>query len=229
MPVQVDITRTGNKVSVTPTGGSARLYTPTTELDYFFDTNGLNIKFGPNLQVQQSWPVADVTIAGVAPADATAAGVAMAQVFAAAVAPSRVILTADVANVAADVLADVTGLQFPVVAGLRYKFKATIVYTAAATTTGSRWAINGPAITDLAYGSAYPLDATSQTLNCGLGAYNLPAAANASSLAANNIATVEGVICCSASGNVVVRFASEVATSAITAKALRSFIEYEVL
>ncbi len=228
MAVQVDITRNGPKVSVTPTGGSARLYTPTTEIDYFFDSNGLNIKTGTNLQVQQSWPVADVTIAGVAPADATAAGVAMAQIFASAVAPSRVILAADVANSAVDTIASVTGLAFPVVAGIRYKFKAVIIYTAAATTTGSRWSITGPAITDLAYDSQYPLDATSQTVNRALAAYDLPAAANVSSLAANNRAEIEGVVCCSVSGNITVRFAAEVA-SAITAKANRSYIEYEVL
>lgn len=137
-------------------------------------------------------------------------------------------LGADVVNnnAVANTIADVTGLAFAVVAGVRYEFRFFILYSAAATTTGSRWSINGPATTLLAYRSAYGLTATSRTFNEGLAAYNLPAASNASSPAtANNLAEIRGILVPSAAGTVIARFASEVLSSAITAKA-GSFVEF---
>ncbi len=132
-----------------------------------------------------------------------------------------VVLSADVTNnnATANTIADVTGLSFSVTAGETYKFKFIIPYTAAATTTGSRWAINGPGSpTMLNYTSHYTLTATSETVNSAT-AYDIPAAANATSLTAGNIAIIEGVIKPSANGTVIARFASEVSSSAIVAKA----------
>lgn len=141
-----------------------------------------------------------------------------------------VVLASDVTNnnATANTIADVTGLSFPVTAGQRYKFKFVITYSAAATTTGSRWSINGPAITLLTYRSAYSLSATSRTFNEGQAAYNLPAASNATSavVAAANMAVIEGMITPSASGSVIARFASSVLSSAIVAKAGQSYVEY---
>lgn len=132
-----------------------------------------------------------------------------------------VVLASDVMNNngVANTIADVTGLSFPVVSGQTYWFLFTIAYTAAATTTGSRWTVNGPAApTALAYVSDYTLTVTSQTVNYAT-AYDIPAAANASSLTAGNVARIEGIITPSASGTVIARFASEVLSSAIVAKA----------
>lgn len=121
-------------------------------------------------------------------------------------------------NAIANTIQDVTGLSFPVAAGQRYWFRFVIHYDAAATTTGSRWSINGPAVTDLNYSSQYSLTTTSVTINEGLAAYDNPAASNISSAATNsNMAIIEGFILPSASGTVIARFASEVAASAITA------------
>lgn len=131
-------------------------------------------------------------------------------------------LAADVVNnnATANTIADVTGLSFPVTAGRRYWFYFAIDYTSAATTTGSRWSINGPTFTRLVYRSAYSLTATTETLNAALAAYDLPAASNASSVATTgNVATIEGFITPSANGSVIARFASEITASAITAKA----------
>lgn len=131
------------------------------------------------------------------------------------------VLAADVINADAtpDTIADVTGLSFPVIAGETYWFRFVIKYDAAATTTGSRWSINGPANpTALHYTSQYPINATSLTVNNAT-AYDIPAAANASSLTTGNIAIIEGIIKPSANGTVIARFASEVTESAITAKA----------
>lgn len=127
-------------------------------------------------------------------------------------------ISGDVANSTTS-FADVTGLQFPVVAGTRYWFRFVIPYSAAATTTGSRFGINGPAVTVIRYRSEYTLTATSRTINDGMTAYNLPAAANATSLAEGNVAVIEGVITPSANGSVIARFASEVNASAITVRA----------
>lgn len=141
---------------------------------------------------------------------------------------STTTITADVINnnAVANTIADVTGLSFPVVSGQRYWFRFVIHYNAAATTTGSRWSITGPTTTDLNYRSQYSLTTTTQTLNHGLSAYDTPAASNATSAATgSNIAIIEGFILPSANGPVIARFASEVASSAITA--LRgSFVQY---
>ena len=132
-----------------------------------------------------------------------------------------VVLAADVtnANAVANTIADVTGLSFPVIAGQTFQFEFFIDYTAAATTTGSRWCINGPAFSRLMLQSNYGLTTTSLTFN-QVGAYDQPAAANASSpLTTGNLAYMAGQITPSADGNVIARFASEIAGSAITAKA----------
>jgi len=133
-----------------------------------------------------------------------------------------VVLASDVTNnnATANTIADVTGLSFSVNAAETYWFQFNIFYTSASGTTGSRWSIQGPASpTLLSYRSAYTLTTTTETLNVGLSAYDLPAASNATSLATANFSTVEGFIRPSASGTVIARFASEVSSSAIVAKA----------
>lgn len=134
---------------------------------------------------------------------------------------NTVILSGDVVNNNAtlNTIADVTGLSFAVTAGQTYWFEFVIPYTSAATTTGSRWAINGPAApTMLNMRSEYTLTATTTTVN-SVRAYDTPAASNASSLTAGNVATMWGIITPSQNGIITARFASEIASSAITAKA----------
>lgn len=135
---------------------------------------------------------------------------------------SSVVLGSDVVNnnATANTIADVTGLSFPVVEGKTYYFCFSIQYTAAATTTGSRWSITGPTTTRLNYISEYSLTTSTSTRNAQQVAYDLPAASNASSASTtSNMAIIEGMITPSADGNVIARFASEIASSAITAKA----------
>ena len=144
---------------------------------------------------------------------------------------TKIVLSADVTNNngTANTIQDVTGLVFPVLANNTYYFKFKIYYTAAATTTGSRWTIQGPAQTILSYMSLYTLTATTNTINY-LNAYDLPAASNASSayVGNGNIAIIEGFVRPSADGNIIARFASEIAASAIIAKA-GSHVEYEIM
>lgn len=135
---------------------------------------------------------------------------------------SAVVLPSDQTNnnAVANTIQDVTGLSFPVLAGKKYHFKFVIFYTAAATTTGSRWTINGPAFTMLNYISEYSLTTSTSTRNGQQTAYDMPAASNGTSaLTTSNFATIEGIIMPSADGTVIARFASEVAASAIVAKA----------
>lgn len=129
-------------------------------------------------------------------------------------------MTSDVINnnAKANTLQDATGLSFAVTAGNTYRFTTFIEYTAAATTTGSRWTVTGPASSLTSAYSFYTLTAASQTTNF-VGGYSLPAAANASSLTTGNVAVVDGRVRPTASGVVKIQFASEVANSAITAKA----------
>ena len=139
-----------------------------------------------------------------------------------------VLLGSDVTNNngTANTIADVTGLSFSVLTGKMYYFEFNIAYTAAATTTGSRWSINGPTTTYLCYTSEYSLTTTTSTRNPVLQAYDTPAASNASSGATgNNWAFINGIIQPSADGTVIARFASEISASAIVAKA-NSFVRY---
>jgi len=134
---------------------------------------------------------------------------------------NHVILASDVvnSNAVANTLQDVTGLDFSVVAGETYWFEVSGCFDAAATTTGSRWTLNGPATTHLAYSQQFALTATSYT-NGNQVAYQQPAAAAAGSAYTNgNMFILRGLITPSASGTVQLQFASGVSTSAITAKA----------
>lgn len=118
-------------------------------------------------------------------------------------------------------MADIPELSFPVEANKTYYFQFIIPYTAAATTTGSRWSINGPTTSYLSYMSEYSLAATTTTRNANLISYDLPAASNATSAGttSGNRAVIEGMIVPTTDGIVVARFASEISNSAITALA----------
>jgi hypothetical protein len=130
--------------------------------------------------------------------------------------PVTIAIMAGVVNASAvaNTLKDVTGLKFPVQSGKRYNFKFHIPYNVAATATGSRWTINGPAFNQLNYHSRYTLSATAETVNF-LSAYNLPSASNASSILMGNVAIIEGTLTAAADGDVIARFASEVANSSV--------------
>jgi len=136
---------------------------------------------------------------------------------------SAVVLGSDVTNnnAVANTIADVTGLSFSVLANKTYYFKFVIRYTAAAATTGSRWGVNCTAglATNLTFTSEYTLTATTSTRNAMVQAFDSPAASNASSIVAVNMCVMEGHFTPTADGTFIARFASEVAASAIVAKA----------
>jgi len=124
-------------------------------------------------------------------------------------------------NATANTIQDITGLSFAVTNGSRYYFKFICYFTTAATTTGTRFSINGPSSpTVLSYMSEYSLTTSTSTRNPSLQSYDLPAAASANvATTGSNLAIIEGYIIPSADGTVIGRFASEVSGSAITVKA----------
>jgi hypothetical protein len=133
------------------------------------------------------------------------------------------VLSSDVTNnnATANTMQDVTGLNFPVLNGKLYEFEFNIQYTAAATTTGSRWGVSASAgaATNLSLTSEYSLTATTTTRNALIQAFDSPAASNATSATTgNNWANIRGVIRATADATLTARFASEVASSAIVAK-----------
>lgn len=146
---------------------------------------------------------------------------------------TAVVLASDVTNnnAVANTMQDVTGLSFSVTAGKTYYFQFIIRYTAAATTTGSRWGVNCSAGTaaGLSLISEYTLTATSSTRNAQIQAFDSPAACNATSVVAVNFATIEGLFTPTADGTFTARFASEVSNSAITAKGGSSVCYYQQL
>lgn len=127
-------------------------------------------------------------------------------------------------NAVANTLADVTGLSFSVTAGVLYHFYAIIPYTSASPSNGSRWTIDAPANILLNYVSRNTLTPTTETVNYA-NAVNIPAASNNTSSVSGNLAIIEGLIKSSVNGTLQIKFASETANTAITAKAGAS-LEY---
>lgn len=135
---------------------------------------------------------------------------------------TTVILASDVTNnnAVANSIAPVTGLTFSCTPG-RYWFRAVIEYTSAATTTGSRWSTSGTVSQDNIYIYTWnSLTVTSISNNQGLSATGVPGSASATSAATGaNIAVIEGFFNANTTGSWQITFASEVANSAIVAKA----------
>lgn len=129
-----------------------------------------------------------------------------------------VALGSDVSN-STSTFADVTGLSFSVTSGTMYRFHFLITYDAQNAATGSRWSINGPAFTILAY---YTLitNAATPTINAQ-NSYDSGTALTASAAASGNTVVMEGLVKPSASGTLTARFLSEApgTNNQITAKA----------
>jgi len=137
---------------------------------------------------------------------------------------NAVVLSSDVINnnAVANTIADVTGLSASFLANKVYYFKFVIYYTAATTGTGSRWGVNASAglATNLSLVSEYSLTATTTTRNALIQGFDLPAATNnTSATTGNNMAILEGYFKPTADCTFIARFASRLASSAITAKA----------
>lgn len=128
-------------------------------------------------------------------------------------------------NATPNTIQDVTGLSFSLAVGIMYYFEFQILYTSAATTTGSRWTVNGPSKDLLTYRSENSFTSTTRTLNEAI-AYDIPSTTNTSSVnTAGNMVTIEGWVRATDSGTLIARHASEIASSAIVAK-VGSFVRW---
>jgi hypothetical protein len=141
---------------------------------------------------------------------------------------SLVRLTADVSN-STVTLADITGLSFAVEANKDYFFEAELIFQTAATTTGISLAVNGPAspvsctltglvsMATLARASwSYHYDNAMTTPDVFAANTNFPASMRG--ILRNGVTA----------GTLILRFASEVASSVVTIKA-GSFIRWQQL
>jgi hypothetical protein len=127
------------------------------------------------------------------------------------------ILTGDVSTTLTG-YTDMTGLSFPVKAGKKYYFNFTIIHTTPVTTTGTKFSINGPTASYIAFQSSYPSAAVGTvSYNFGLSSYDTPAASTTNSVT-NAIAKIEGIVHISSDGTLIGRFGSETNGSAVTAK-----------
>jgi hypothetical protein len=139
-------------------------------------------------------------------------------------------LAADVANSTTS-YADITGLSFPVKSGSTYKFKFYVHMTSAAATTGAGLALTFPDNpTKISYVTTLPVTNASSATWQGYTGEDLPAAAQ-TTFPGNFQGTgwIEGLIKPSADGTVQARIMSEVAASAVTAKADLSYVEYQLI
>lgn len=142
-------------------------------------------------------------------------------------------LTADDTNnnSTANTWEDVEGLSFPVKAGKSYEFKFTVWFTAAVNTTGSRWSVAGSSTpTRLDYYSQWDISSSGLVFYTGRTSFDDNTInVSATSMTASNRAIVEGRIVASADDTIVLRFASEISNSAITAKAKVSTVTWTQL
>jgi hypothetical protein len=136
---------------------------------------------------------------------------------------TSVILGADITNnnATANTMQDVTGLSFSVLANRTYYFKFVIPYTAAATTTGSRWGVNCTTglATTLSFTSEYSSGTTTTQRNLNVLAFDSGVLAVGSASTTSNLCVMEGYFKPTADATFIARFASEIASSAIVAKA----------
>lgn len=133
---------------------------------------------------------------------------------------NRTKITADVSS-SLVALGDVTGLSFSVLAGTDYEFEFLIPFMTAALTTGLALALNGPASpTLLAVKIEVPISASASVVR-HTNLYNTEALGTAVDVVnVPRLATIVGVLRTGATaGNVIARFRSEVAASAVTVKA----------
>lgn len=127
-------------------------------------------------------------------------------------------LASDVTN-STVTLANVTGLSFAVTSGTMYRFYAMIAFTSAATSTGSQWTMNGPAKTRGGWLIRNPSAANNAAPPRFDNAYDTGVVSAGATATDNNLAIIEGYVLPSATGTLIVRFASSVGGSAIVAKA----------
>jgi hypothetical protein len=129
------------------------------------------------------------------------------------------------ADAVANTLADIPGLSFPVVTGTRYGWRARIRYGSAASTTGARFAANGPTASLIEVAVTQTIS-TAAAMQSAVAAWNVGILTATAVVNATNLAYVEGECVPTANGTVQIRFASEISASAITVIEAGSWLEW---
>lgn len=122
-------------------------------------------------------------------------------------------------------LSDVTGSTFNLAASTPYEVEWSITHSAAATTTGAWFSVNGTAVSAAAYFTAFVIG---DTLAADGSARHFNAANGGSAFASSRATTlnkvlVRAIIRTTTAGTALLRFASEVNGSAITVTALQGY------
>ncbi len=129
-----------------------------------------------------------------------------------------VVLNANRSNTTTS-FADATGLSLAVPATGYYSFRAIVIFYTAATTTGIGLAMNGPSTSYLAYRTSIPttgVQGTDAEMVEHVVAWDTGTATTGiDASSTRRVATIEGGFYASATGTLVVRFKSEVSTSAV--------------
>jgi hypothetical protein len=111
---------------------------------------------------------------------------------------------------------DVAGLTFSVSAGVDYYFRAVLHHSSAATTTGIRFAVNGPASpTALRVGGIIPISTVAANFG-SVTAYDTPIFASTTGTTAAVMTIIEGLLRNLNAGTFAIRVASEVGAAAVT-------------
>lgn len=175
-------------------------------------------------------PLASPALTGTPTAPTAAAGTNSTQIATTAYVDTAlppqmhfVVLTSDVVinTGAANLATNITGLSFAVTSGRVYVFRVSGLFTTDASTTGSRWVMNGPTVTMVSYQSEYQLTNTTKTSSGNVTAWQTPAASNLTSNATAggaNTFDIWGAFIPSANGTVIVQGAREVNTGTVTCK-----------
>lgn len=135
-------------------------------------------------------------------------------------------LTLDVS--AGNAYANVTGLSFPVTAGLTYSFRFVCTYEVSSTAYGTAWAIDGPTNSYLSYYSQLSptIGGSTFVANLNLTAYDGATATGSTDTVTGNIAIIEGVIVPTANGTVVARFSTDATVGGTVTCKVGSTVEY---
>ena len=128
-------------------------------------------------------------------------------------------LTADRTN-ATTTLADATGLSFSVTSGLFYMFDFNIIFQSNTTTTGIKFAVNGPTNNFFVINKIIPVSLVANQAGQSERVVNTSATASSGvdTVNANLLARIRGSINPTANGTLIVRFAAET-TGTVTVKA----------
>jgi hypothetical protein len=145
---------------------------------------------------------------------------------------NTVTLTSDVTSSGtASTWSNITGLTFNATAGQLYRIEAYITFSVDATSTGTKWAVTGPASPTILnyhvfHGSGTGFNTT--WTNENLVTYDDGIASNTSPATTGNSARLTGVIMASSTGAVTLRMWAETSSGA-TAKANASYLLYQRL